>query len=171
MTAPNHHSDNIPLEQKAPPTAAQSLRVLRSWRRVLFRSKVRVVQTHATAVALTATVVVISAHWAWARHTHNATDFARGGALVSLFTALLLATLATYTFDKGFQLDGGRVPEFHPLKPSFVVPVLAAVGTILWGYGDMVPWFKPDNPRPDAAAIVRNAIDARMMIPNHDGSP
>ncbi|MDA9524131.1 hypothetical protein XI06_28600 [Bradyrhizobium sp. CCBAU 11434] len=39
------------------------------------------------------------------------------------------------------NLSGGSVLQFWFYNPAFLLPFLGAGGTLVWGYGDLLPFF------------------------------
>ena len=94
----------------------------------------------AAPLAYVVTFAVLVMHAVWAHNTKCGVNFQRGGADISLVAAVLFAFVSWYG-SEGFKLDGGRVPKWSLLNPNVALPLVALLGTITWGYGDMVPWF------------------------------
>ncbi|MCD0421232.1 hypothetical protein LOC51_28770 [Rubrivivax sp. JA1024] len=86
------------------------------------------------------TVASLAIHSGWAWATNCGVNFQRGGAIVVLVAAALYA-LSEWYEAKGGRLDGGALERYHFLNPAFLLPFLAALGTLIWGYGDLLPFF------------------------------
>lgn len=94
----------------------------------------------APRIALVVSLVAIGGHAIWAVHTHNGVNFQRGGGVVSLTAAALYAAIDWHA-PKGGALSGGLVEKLRTFNPKFLLPFLAGIGTLIWAYGDLLPWF------------------------------
>lgn len=88
-----------------------------------------------------ASVLVVAAHWWWASSSGCGFNFARGGALLVLISASAYGLLVWYASDVAV-VSGSTIKKWHPFHPLFMLPFLGFVGTILWGYGDLLPFGK-----------------------------
>lgn len=80
-------------------------------------------------------VLTVAVHAWWASVSHCGVDFQRGGAVVVLLSA---AGYGLVSWHEATSLMVNKLSPFHPL---FMLPLLGVVGTLLWGYGDLLPFF------------------------------
>jgi hypothetical protein len=80
----------------------------------------------------------IVAHIVWAILSSCSTDFTRAGAAVTVIAAIG-AALVDWHEPNAAMLDGGPVPRFRLLDPMVAIALQVALGTLIWGYGDLVP--------------------------------
>lgn len=85
-------------------------------------------------------LITLFAHVIWAIHTKCGVNFQRGGSIVALSTAVLYAVVDWHDPKTAF-LSGGRIKPITIFDPYIMLPVLAAIGTVVWGYGDLLPFF------------------------------
>lgn len=122
---------------------SQSWQVVREWTRedTYPWMKVKALECLLPRAAFWVSFIVLASHWYWAEASHCGVNFQRGGAVITLAAALAYAVLEWH--DSGTALlSGQRAPIWSFFKPAFVLPVLAAVGTAVWGYGDLLPIFE-----------------------------
>jgi hypothetical protein len=81
---------------------------------------------------------LVALHFAWAGISSCSADFARAGAAVTLVAAIGAALLDWHD-PKAMALDGGKLPIFRLLNPIVALALQVALGTIIWGYGDLLP--------------------------------
>lgn len=93
----------------------------------------------APRLALWASIAVVALHWWWAAISGVSLNFARGGALVVLISAVSYGWFTWHLTNVAIP-SGGPVRRFSLFDPYFMLPLLGVVGTILWGYGDLVPF-------------------------------
>ena len=91
----------------------------------------------APRIAWWASLLVIILHGWWASSSSCSFNFARGGALVVLISAAAYGWIMWHE-PKGGLLGGGPINRFEPFHPLLMIPLLGALGTIMWGYGDML---------------------------------
>jgi hypothetical protein len=94
----------------------------------------------APRLALWISALSLVGHGYWASITHCGVNFQRGGAIV-VFAAAALYAILEWHEPNGAILDGGLVQRIWFYNPAFLLPLLGAVGTLIWGYGDLVPFF------------------------------
>ncbi|MBY5385212.1 hypothetical protein [Rhizobium leguminosarum] len=41
---------------------------------------------------------------------------------------------------KTMLLSGGQVTTWSFFNPLFILPLIAFIGTVIWGYGDLLPF-------------------------------
>ncbi|KYH02493.1 hypothetical protein [Bradyrhizobium sp. DOA1] len=102
--------------------------------------KRKAMEYFAPRVAFWLSVVSLAGHWYWASTTHCGVNFQRGGAIVVLAAAALYAVLEWHD-PKSAMLSGGRIQRIWFYNPAFLLPLLGAAGTLIWGYGDLLPFF------------------------------
>lgn len=93
----------------------------------------------APRIAWWMSLLIVAVHWWWAASSSCGFNFARGGALVVLLSAIAFGWVAWHE-PRGGMLDGGPVNRWAFFHPLFMLPFLGLVGTILWGYGDLLPF-------------------------------
>lgn len=98
----------------------------------------------APRAALAVSIAALASHAAWAILSDCGVNFQRAGAPVVLISALCYA-LIEWREPKVGLLSGGRLQRLKLFNPLFILPVLAAVGTLVWGYGDLLPLFRSDG--------------------------
>jgi hypothetical protein len=120
----------------------QAWQAVREWRRpdTAPYMKRKAVRYFAPRLALWTSVLSLVGHWYWASITHSSVNFQRGGAIVVLAAAALYAVLEWHQPSTS-NLSGGPVQQFWFHNPAFLLPFLGAVGTLVWGYGDLLPFF------------------------------
>ncbi|MBZ9892302.1 hypothetical protein LB559_30695 [Mesorhizobium sp. BR1-1-3] len=91
-------------------------------------------------LAVVFSLIVLSAHAFWAVHSQCGTNFARGGGVIALIVTGLFAVVEWHK-DRRNLLSGGTIEKFDPWHPQVVLPVLAGIGTLIWAFGDFLPWF------------------------------
>ncbi|GJE27540.1 hypothetical protein [Methylobacterium organophilum] len=119
---------------------AQSWQVIREWSRddTYPWMKLKALEYLLPRAAFWVSIAVLGSHWYWAEASRCGVNFQRGGAVITVAAALAYATLEWH--DPGTaHLSGARAPVWSFFKPAFVLPVLAALGTAVWGYGDLLP--------------------------------
>lgn len=82
--------------------------------------------------------LVLHSHWAWT--THCGANFQRGGAIVAFAAAALYAVLEWHD-PKTAVLSGGPIQRVSFYNSALLLPLLGAAGTLIWGYGDLLPFF------------------------------
>ena len=121
----------------------EALKILREWRAPdtypWMREKTVKLLSPYIGYILTAFIVAI--HYFWATQSLCSINFQRGGALVVLVSAVLFAWVEWHTPNHAL-LSGGRLPKFSFFSPLVSLPLIAVFGTLLWGYGDLLPWLQ-----------------------------
>lgn len=121
-------------------TLKTSWRVVRNWRRTYPWMRRKAVNHLAPRLAFFISVLAIFAHAIWAAKTHCNVNFQRGGGIVTLTAAALYAVIEWHA-PKGGLWSGGLVEKLHIWNPLFLLPFLGGTGTLIWAYGDLLPWF------------------------------
>lgn len=81
---------------------------------------------------------ILIAHFAWAVDSDSGANFQRGGALVVLVEFLLFAIVRSKLASENSQAWLGGRPESNlDIASSIISVVVATVGTVTWGYGDL----------------------------------
>ncbi len=94
----------------------------------------------APRLALLFSTLVLGGHVIWAMKSGSGVNFQRGGAPVVFISAVCYAVIEWHE-PKAALLDGGPVRKLRLFNPLFLLPLLAAIGTLVWGYGDLLPFF------------------------------
>ncbi len=102
--------------------------------------KRRTVNFLAPRLALAFTLLSVIIHTIWALKSECGINFQRSGAMITFISAALYALTAWHE-PKGGYLDGGPLNKIRPFEPMFLLPFLGLLGTIIWGYGDLLPFF------------------------------
>lgn len=92
-------------------------------------------------IALFLSILLFVLHIWWAVSSRCGVNFARGGALLVLVSAGGLGWM-TWLDPKLTFLSGGPRNKFDWLHPLVMLPLIGVVGTIIWGYGDLLPFGK-----------------------------
>ena len=94
-------------------------------------------------LGVAASIAAIIAHAFWAHASGCKTDFARGGAAVVLIALAVFAPIQYFADADASvaRLSGKLIAPLSMFDPFFAPPILAIVGTLLWGYGDLVAPF------------------------------
>lgn len=121
---------------------AQAWRAVREWRYpdTFPYMKRKAMEYFAPRLALWISVSSLIGHWYWASITHCGVNFQRGGAIVVLAAAALYAVLEWFE-PNAATVSGGPVQRVWFYNPAFLLPILGALGTLIWGYGDLLPFF------------------------------
>lgn len=90
------------------------------------------------------TIIILLLHYYWAIESNCSINFQRGGATIVLVSALFFAWVDWHPPASG-QLSGGKVEKFSIWSPLFALPLIAVIGTIIWGYGDLLPSLPDGN--------------------------
>lgn len=159
------------LDLVPPPSLGEFTIVVRGWMdpKILPRSKIVVVQTYSTLIALTFTIPILLIHYMWAVHSQCSVNFQRAGADISLVAATIFAFMSWYAAPNSV-LDSGGLPKFSWRNPNFALPVVALIGTMVWGYGDMLPGFGNSCSDPSPATQVQSLLETRLRAMNADSS-
>lgn len=86
------------------------------------------------------TLIIIIAHYIWAFETGDGLNFGRGGALIVLVSGALYGWIDWFRSGNEHE-DDIDLRQFHVLESHFAIPFIAVLGTLIWGYGDLLPWF------------------------------
>jgi len=85
------------------------------------------------------TTIILGIHYIWAVESECSVNFQRGGAMVVLVSAWLFGWIDWHKSEAGI-LGGGPIKKFDFFAKHFAVPFVAIIGTLTWGYGDLLPW-------------------------------
>ncbi|WP_210168388.1 hypothetical protein [Aminobacter sp. DSM 101952] len=115
-----------------------AIKILREWdqKGTFPWMKRRTAEYLAPRLALWACLLALFLHGWWAITTSCSLHFARSGAAIVLVSALAFGWTAWHEAPKMLV---NRLAFFHPLC---MLPALALLGTLIWGYGDLVPFGK-----------------------------
>ncbi|WP_448954840.1 hypothetical protein [Labrys neptuniae] len=91
------------------------------------------------AIILSVSALILHFWWAWS--SACGLNFARAGADVVLIAATAYAWVEWHSVSGGL-LSGGPVNRFAIWESGWLLPALAAGGTLIWGYGDLLPFGK-----------------------------
>jgi hypothetical protein len=129
-------------EDEAEFTARDAFKILREWNQdgTVQWMKRLTVNLLAPRLAWWLSLMVIGLHGWWACKSSCGVNFARGGALIVLLSAIGLGVVAWYEPNYGL-LSGGKIKRWHFFHPLVMLPALGIIGTVLWGYGDLLPIF------------------------------
>jgi hypothetical protein len=132
--------NKIPYEKDF--TIAEAWLVLTTWRQsdTYPWMKRRTVNYIALRAAFFVSLIVLFVHCIWALQTHCGINFQRGGSIIALLAAGLYAVVDWHD-PKTVFLSGGGMRPITFFDPYFMLPVLGALGTVVWGYGDLLPFF------------------------------
>jgi hypothetical protein len=132
--------NKIPYEKDF--TIAEAWLVVSTWRQndTYPWMKKKAVIYLAPRVAFWLSIVVLFVHYIWALYSHCNVNFPRGGAVISLLAAGLYAVIDWHDPHTAL-LSGGQIQRVTIFNPFFVLPLLGAVGALVWGYGDLLPFF------------------------------
>lgn len=127
-------------------TFRESITILREWYKDdtfpwMKRKTVNFVSPYICYFSIT---IILSVHYFWAVETDCSVDFQRGGALIVLVSAFLFGWTEWHK-PEGGPLGGGKIKKFGLFEPHFAIPLTAIIGTLLWGYGDLVPWLSKER--------------------------
>lgn len=114
--------------------------VVWNWRQVYPYNRRLAVEYLSPRCALWISLLALLVHALWAAHSHCGVNFQRAGAIISLAAAVLYATVEAHRNDAA-KLSGSPILPFSFYAPGFLLPFLAALGTAIWGYGDLIPYF------------------------------
>ncbi|TPJ77180.1 hypothetical protein [Mesorhizobium sp. B2-6-2] len=120
-------------------TLQLSWRVLRHSARADPWMRRKAVNYLAPRLALAISILVAVVHFIWAVGSECGVNFARVGGIIT-FTAAALYAVREWHEPKTGLLSGGEVERIHIWNPLFLLPLLAAIGTLIWAYGDLLPW-------------------------------
>jgi hypothetical protein len=95
----------------------------------------------APRLALWVSLAAVALHWYWATSSQCSFHFARSGAVLVLASALAYGWISWHD-PKTMHLSGGKISNWALFNPLFMLPFLGFVGTIIWGYGDLLPFGK-----------------------------
>lgn len=104
-----------------------------------FCQKKRAATASVSPLAIFFTIIILLIHSLLAWHFECSVTFQRGGADIALVAAALFAFINWYSME-GMVLDGGNVPLFSWLNPNVILSLIALIGTVTWGYGDLMPF-------------------------------
>jgi hypothetical protein len=85
-------------------------------------------------------LAAIFIHFIWAYQTSCSVNFQRGGAIVVFASALCYALVDWHKSDAAVP-SGSPVKKLSLVEPLFVCPLFGTIGTLMWGYGDLITWF------------------------------
>jgi hypothetical protein len=94
----------------------------------------------APRAAFWVSIIVLFGHCVWAIHSNCNVNFQRGGSIITLLAAGLYAIIDWHD-PHTMLLSVGQIKRLKIFNPYFILPLLAAVGTLVWGYGDLLPFF------------------------------
>lgn len=127
------------LPSEGPYTLGQAWFAVRNWCKLPYPYQKRhTVQSLAPLVALVITLASLTVHFIVASMTNCSVNFQRGGSIISLTAAALYAVLDWHKNDAALP-SGSRTQPFKLLDPKILLPLLGVVGTLIWGYGDLIP--------------------------------
>lgn len=131
------------IPHKQPFGVKQTYKVLREWGwpDTYPWMKRKAVNYLAPRVAFWFSGVALVGHLIWAWNTECSINFQRGGAVV-VFTAAALYACIEWHEPNGGYYSGGPVQRLSLANPFFVLPLIGAIGTLVWGYGDLFPFLK-----------------------------
>lgn len=133
MITPGPHGPNckcVPLD------FSSLLCVLRNWSAVDPADQERAACYLAAIVPLLLLVPILLMHAYFALTTECGVSFQRGGAMLAMIVALAFGGIE-FCRDRRANV-GTNPPQLFDLRnPFFVLPLLAAVATFVWGYGDL----------------------------------
>ncbi len=120
-------------------TLGLSFKVVKEWMRpdTYPWMKRKAVNYLAPRVAFWISTIALSVHVVWALNTECSVNFQRGGAIVVFAAAALYACIEWH--EPNGYLSGGPVQRLSLSNPYFVLPLIGAVGPLVWGYGDLLP--------------------------------
>lgn len=118
------------------------LGVIRRWNRTETYPwmKRKIINYLAPRLAAGISVAALTLHAFWAHSSGCSVNFQRGGAIVTLIAAALYAVVEWHD-PKTLHLSGGPVTKLTFSNPYLTLPLLATLGTVVWGYGDLITWF------------------------------
>ena len=117
-----------------------SFKVIKNWHNAFPWQKRKAVEFASPRLGLFSSVLTIAFHVYWAVTSSCSENFQRGGSIVVFISAIMFA-YSNWHDSKGGRLDGGPVEKFEFWNPNLLMPIIAGVGTLIWGYGDLVPLF------------------------------
>lgn len=117
------------------------LRIIREWGR---EDTVPWMRRHtanylAPRIAWWVSLLILIVHAWWAASASCGFNFSRGGALVVFVSAVAFGWIAWHE-PKAGVLGGGPVNKLTLFHPLFMLPFLAALGTLINSYGDLIPF-------------------------------
>jgi hypothetical protein len=91
-------------------------------------------------LAMAASVLTLLVHGALAWRSDCPKGFERSGADIVAFALAAFAVIQYFAdIDAGTaRLSGKRMVPWSILHPFVFLPILAIIGTVLWGYGDLL---------------------------------
>jgi hypothetical protein len=92
----------------------------------------------APRAALWISVGAFAIHLVLAAIWHSGTTFQRSGSIITMAAASLCRFGLVRCRKESSQLSGDRPSTPRLYEPAILLPVLAAVGTAIWGYGDLI---------------------------------
>lgn len=93
----------------------------------------------APRAAFVFSIIFIIIHYRWALESKCGVNFQRSGAVIALVSAALYSLIEWHKPDAAVL--EGTIKRFKFFSPYFMLPLLLAVGTVIWGYGDLLPMF------------------------------
>lgn len=121
-------------------------KVIKNWRKSdTYRGMKReVIIFIAPRIAWLISLIAIVAHAYWVINSKISMNFSRCGAVITLMTAALYAVLDWHD-PKATVLSGAKIKSIKIFDPYITLPILAVIGTAVWGYGDwLLEKFFPD---------------------------
>ncbi|XHC10656.1 hypothetical protein ABWH98_24520 [Labrenzia sp. ac12] len=117
-----------------------AIKILREWRSedTAPWMKRRAVNYLSPRCAALISVITLLVHLIWAERSSCAINFQRSGSLLVLNAAAFYAFIEWHKADGG-KLSGGKLKRYSLFNPFIVLPIIAALGTVVWGYGDLLP--------------------------------
>lgn len=130
------------LRGREPSSLVDAFRVLWVWNEkdtypYMKRSSIGFLAPRFTWILCIAGIVI---HFIWALNTNCSVNFQRGGAVV-VFAAALCYALVDWHKSDAAVFSGSPVKKLSLMEPLFVCPLFGTIGTIIWGYGDLITWF------------------------------
>jgi hypothetical protein len=101
--------------------------------------KRKAIDYFAPRAAFICSIIVLTIHYWWAFESKCGVNFQRSGAVIALVSAALYSLIEWHKSDAGVL--GGTIKRFRFFSPYFMLPLLLAMGTVIWGYGDLLPMF------------------------------
>lgn len=120
---------------------SHALLILRHWR----KSDTTHVERHrsskyfASLLGCLLSLLIVTGHYYWAAQSDCIVNFQRGGSALVLLSAVLFAWVEWH------RPHGELFSEFRARRPTWrspyiTLPLIAVFGTLIWGYGDLLPW-------------------------------
>ena len=161
---PGIDSRNV-LDFDPPPPLRKAVSIILGWQEeaILLRSRIIIVQRFSTPLALFLTMILLAIHFVWALHSKCSVNFQRAGADISFVAAGISALTTWYSVPNG-GLDGGGAPKFSWRNPNVALPLIAGIGTLVWGYGDLFTSFGMACNDPSPAMQVQSLLETRLSL-------